>query len=187
MMGDLTHGPSAIAVGRLDLLRREPLHRGAQGSRSLFDVVDQFLTLLLVRRTVVRKFSDGITRIAHLVASPPKCSRARAPAPTTINRKRERVRKAMKERIPRKDFQTDDVKNCIGQLRNQKLETGNWKLKFLMYQRENSNRSGRSSRYFRRRNHGDGAVGGHAVEVGHVGQKIEPMLRGILSDGRFSG
>ena len=51
---DLTHGPSAVAVGSFDLLRRKPLDRGAQGRRSLFDVVDQFLTLLLVRWTVVR-------------------------------------------------------------------------------------------------------------------------------------
>ena len=50
-----------------------------------------------------------------------------------------------------------------------------------MHQRQNPHRSRRSSRYFRRSHHGDGAVGGHAVEVGHIGQKIEPVLQGILS------
>ena len=66
VMGDLPHGPSAIAIGSFDLLRREALDRGTQGRGSMCDVVDEFLTLFLVRRAVEGKFSDGITWVAHV-------------------------------------------------------------------------------------------------------------------------
>src|SRR5258708_2201531 len=65
VMRDLPHRPSAVAVGGFDLLRRQTLHRGTHGRGSLRDLVDQFVSLLLVRRTGKSKFSDGITRIAH--------------------------------------------------------------------------------------------------------------------------
>src|SRR5712691_8259290 len=64
-MGHLPHRPSAFAVGRLDLLWREALHCGTQGGGSVRDVVDESLSLLLVRRAFEGKFSDGITWIAH--------------------------------------------------------------------------------------------------------------------------
>ena len=68
-MDDLPHRPSAIAVRRFNLLRRETLHRGAQSGGSLLDIVDEFLSLFLVRRAVEGKLSDGITRVAHLCLS----------------------------------------------------------------------------------------------------------------------
>ncbi len=45
VMGNLPDGPSALAIGRLDLLRREAVHGGAQSGGSLRDVVDESLSL----------------------------------------------------------------------------------------------------------------------------------------------
>src|ERR1700730_18453018 len=97
MVGHLPHRPSTIAVRSLDLLGRKSLHRGAQGSRSLFNVFDEFLTLFLTRRTVKTKSTNGERRIAHLglLRWPPETLAgevARATQPT--NRKRERPLKS---------------------------------------------------------------------------------------------
>ena len=57
----------------------------------------------------------------------------------------------------------------------------------LAHQRQNAHRSCRSSCHFRRSDHGDGAVGGHAVEVGYIGKKIESVFQRILTDGQYFG
>jgi hypothetical protein len=66
MVDHLPHRPSALAVRSFDLLWRKPLHRGPESRRSLLDIADELLVLFRVRGPVISKFSDGISRIAHL-------------------------------------------------------------------------------------------------------------------------
>jgi hypothetical protein len=120
MVDDLPRRPSPFAVGRFDLLRRETLHRSAQCGGSLLDILDEFLPLLLVRRTVIGKFPDGIAGIAHLhfllifsllLACGLAGEGARA---TTSNRKLQRTGKINSEARAAKDKKTMGVSECSG-------------------------------------------------------------------------
>jgi hypothetical protein len=65
VMHNLSDGPTAIALGRIELSVRESLDRGAQAGRSLFDLVKEPFLLRFAQRAFKRKLSDGISRICH--------------------------------------------------------------------------------------------------------------------------
>jgi hypothetical protein len=64
-MDDLTHGPSAFAIGRIELLLRETLYRISEAGWSLLDVVEKSGSLIVAEWTFKGKLSDGIARVCH--------------------------------------------------------------------------------------------------------------------------
>jgi hypothetical protein len=57
----------------------------------------------------------------------------------------------------------------------------------LVDERKNAYRSRRASRHFHGSHHGNGAVRRHEIEVGYVGQQIESVRQGILTDCEYFG
>src|SRR5579863_6871783 len=68
-MRHLANGPAAIAIGSVQLRRREPFYRGAQFGRSLRDSVDRLLPRCGSHFQRHDKLSDRVAWILHWLVS----------------------------------------------------------------------------------------------------------------------
>src|SRR5215470_2069315 len=75
VMRDLTHGPSAVAVWRVQLRIAEIAYDSAQPGGSLLDVGEELLFLLRGERALKGELANGETRVRHGVASGSRLSR----------------------------------------------------------------------------------------------------------------